>query len=226
MPVLIIVLVLVLVLGIIFVGAYFSIALAFKLAQHLTGGIFFSSLPYSIKRPLHEARGYAKKIKNTVQYCPPGPMRDRLNQTTKPVDEWLINLGRLEQVLSKLYSQHNPNKELRRIEHEIEQVRRQLLVTPNRDEIESLRDLMDSKKGHRAVIKELVAFQNQAELKIRRISADLGRAYSEVLLVSAKGDFNDSRFQRLDENLQDNLMGLRDILATMDEMGYSSATGY
>jgi hypothetical protein len=47
-----------------------------------------------------------------------------------------------------------------------------------------------------------------------------------MLLVTARGDFNDNRFKRLDENLQDNLRSLRDIVAVMDEMGYSSVTSY
>ncbi len=223
-PLIFVALAIVLFLGILLMVSYFVMAAAFKLLKILFGGTVFSPLPNAIKRPMREARDYAEQIRRTARQYPPGPMRDRLHLTTKPVDEWLTNLNRLEQALTKLYAQHNPNRELRRATHEIEQIRRQLLVA-NRAEALSLRELMDSKKKHCAVLRELQAFQNQAELKIRKIASDLGTAHTEMLLVTARGDFNDNRFQRLDENLQDNLTGLRDILSAMDEMGYSSAAG-
>ncbi len=220
----------VLLMGISFSLIYFPILIirkAFKaISKTISDTFLAASVPHSIRRSLQEARYNAKKIRITVEQTPPGLMRNRLEQTTKPVDNWLVNLNRLEHALSKLYTQHDPKRELRNADREIEQIRRQLLAANSREEVASLRDLMNSKKRHRAVIKELLAFQNQAELKIRRIASDLGRAHSEILLVSARGDFNDNRFQRLDENLQNNLSGLRDILTVMDEMGYGGASGY
>jgi hypothetical protein len=46
-----------------------------------------------------------------------------------------------------------------------------------------------------------------------------------MLLLTAKGNFSDNRFRRLDENLQDNLSNLKDILAAMDDIKYSGMTG-
>lgn len=225
MPVLIIALIVVLIAGIIFTVAYFSGLLIFKLLKTLVNvSAISSSLPYSVKKSMQEARHYAKLIKTTAQQYPPGPVRDRLHLTIKPVDEWLANLNRLEQALTKLYAQRNLARELRRANSEIEQLRRQIL-TASKAEVASLRALMKSKQNYREVLQELRTFQNQAELKIHKIASDLGTAHSEILLVATKGDFNDNRFQRLDENLQENLTGLRDILAAMDEMGYSSAPG-
>lgn len=225
MPVLIIALIVVLIMGIIFTATYFSGLLIFKLLRLLIrAAAITSSLPHSVKRSLQEARYYAQLIKTTAQQYPPGPVRDRLYLTIKPVDEWLANLNRLEQALTKLYAQRNLPRDLRRVNSEIEQLRRQIL-TASKAEVASLRALMKSKQNYREVLQELRSFQNQAELKIHKIASDLGTAHSEMLLLTTKGDFNHNRFQRLDENLQENLTGLRDILAAMDEMGYSSAAG-
>lgn len=225
MPVLIIALLVVLIMGIVFTVIYFSGLLIFKLLRMLIGAaVITTSLPHAVKKSLQEARHYAQLIKTTVQQHPPGPVRDRLNLTIKPVDEWLANLARLEQALTKLYAHQNLPRELRRANSEIEQLRRRIL-TASQAEVASLRALMKSKQNYREVLRELQSFQNQAELKIHKIASDLGTAHSEMLLVTTKGDFNHNRFQRLDENLQENLTGLRDILAAMDEMGYSSATG-
>ncbi len=225
MPVLIFALAIVLFLGALFTITYFLGIVALKLLKIISQDWSVSSLPYTVKRSLREARDYAQKIRRTARQCPPGPMRDRLDRTIKPVDEWLVNLNRLEQALTKLYMQHNINRDLRRVTSEIEQLRRQRLET-NKNEITYIRALADSKKKQRAALEELQAFQNQAELKIRRIASDLGTVHTEMLLVIAKGDFNENRFQRLDENLQDNLSGLRDMVAAMDEMGYTSTAGY
>lgn len=222
MPIVLLAFVIVLVLGAVLVTSYISAVVVFKFLKMMTGAMVISPLPTSIKRPLREAREYAQRIKRTAHYCPAGPMKDRLALTVKPVDEWLTNLGRLEQALSKLHVQHNLSREQRRVKLEIEQLRRELLAA-GKEELAALRALMDSKKKQRDVLQELMAFQNRAELKIRKIASDLATAHAEMLLVVTKGDFNDNRFQRLDENLQDNLTGLRDMVAVMDEMGYSSA---
>jgi seryl-tRNA synthetase len=108
---------------------------------------------------------------------------------------------------------------------EIDQLHRQSLKTKG-EETASLQALLKSKKKHYAVLEELQSFRSQTELRIRKIASDLGATQAEMLLVTARGNFNDNRFQRLDESLQDNLNGLRDIMAAMDEMGYSSAASY
>lgn len=223
MPLIVIALFIVLALGIFCIFAYFSTAVIFKLLRVVFESWQISSLPGSMAQSLQDARNYAKRIKRMAQQYPPGPMQDRLNRMTHPVDEWLTNLNQLEQALTRLYKHQDVKRDLRRVTLEIEQIHRQLLVSRDA-EAASLRALIQSKKKHCAVLEELQAFRNQTELRIRKIASDLGAAYTEVTLVSAKGNFNDNRFQRLDDDLQDNLNSLRDILAAMDEMGYSSAS--
>jgi len=227
MPLLVFALLFVLFLGVLLILSYFAIAIVFKVSKVLLRGLMsFSPLPNAISRSLREARHYAELIKKTARQYPPGPVQDRLVRTVKPVDEWLVNLNRLEQALVKLYSQRNIPRELRRTTSEIEHLRRQLLMV-DKQETASLKDLINSKRKYLAVLKELNTFQNQAEFKIHKIASDLGTTHSEMLLVTARGNFKDQRFQRLDESLEENLSGLRDILTAMDEMGYSSqATGY
>jgi hypothetical protein len=223
MPVLILAFGLIVILGVFMVISYFSIVVLVKIFKVFFTALNSSPLSNSITKSLQEARDYAAKIKRTAQQHPPGPIQDRLNRMVQPVDEWLLNLARLEQALLKLYGQQNLPRELRRVNFEIDQLRRQIL-TSSETEAASLRALMKSKQKHQTVLKEMQAFQNQTELRIRKIASDLGATHAEMLLVTARGDFNDNRFKRLDENLQDNLRSLRDIVAVMDEMGYSSAT--
>lgn len=181
-----------------------------------------SSLPRSIARSLKESRYYGSLIVQMAQQYPPGPVQDRLNLTLQPVDQWLTNLTRLEEGLAKLYSQRNLARELRQTKFEIEDLRRQLLTVSGQD-VPYMRELKKSKEQHLAALKDLQRFQTQAELKIRKIASDLGATHAEMLLIVARGDFNENRMQRLDENLQEHLAGMRDMLAAMDEMGYSSA---
>jgi hypothetical protein len=222
MPVLIVAFLMILVLVFLLVTAYFSVAVMLKLFRVIFETFRTSSLPHSVTKSLQEAREYAGLIKKMVQQQPSGPMQDRLDRMIKPVDEWLMNLNRLEQALIKMYFQRNLSRELRRVSFEVEQLRRELLTITDED-APSVRALMKSKQKHHTTLKALQSVQNQTELRIRKIASDLGATHAEMLLVIAKGDFNDNRFKRLDENLQDNLHGLRDIMAAMDEMGYSSS---
>jgi len=194
-----------------------------RLVQKLARTVQASSLPAPIARSLKESRHYGKLIIQTVQEYPPGPIRDRLNLTIQPVDKWLANLTRLERGLVKLYSQRNPTRELRKATNEIENLRRRLLTVRGK-EAAGLTALKFSKEQHLAALQELQLFQTQAELKIQKIASDLGATHAEMLLVIAKGDFNENRLRRLDANLQEHLSSMRDIVTTMDEMGYSSLT--
>lgn len=192
-------------------------------ATKLAGGFKVSSLPRSIQKPVAESRHYGRLIMRVARQYPPGPLRDRLDLSLRPVNLWLENLNRLEQGLAKLYSQRNLERELRQVAFDIDDLRRRSLMAAG-NEAKFLRELMESKKQHQAALKQLQAFQTQAELKIRKIASDLATTHAEMLLIVAKGDFNHNRLHRLDENLQDHLAGLRDMLAAMDDLGYSSAT--
>ena len=200
-----------------------AIMLVKRLVRSVARTVHASSLPNSIARSLKESRRYGKLIIQTVQEYPPGPIRDRLNLTIQPVNKWLANLARLEQGLAKLYSQRSPSRELRKTRNEIENLRRQLLIVRGK-EAAGLTALKLSKEQHLAALQELHIFQTQAELKIQKIASDLGATHAEMLLIIAKGDFNENRLRRLDANLQEHLSSMRDIVTTMDEMGYSSLT--
>lgn len=223
MPLFLVALLIVATFGFLLVLSYFSVAVLIKLFRGLAVASGRSSLPKSVRRSLDEAQQYTTLIKRTAQQHPAGPVQDRLNLTIKPVDEWLINLGKLERALIKLYVQQNLPRDLRRVKSEIEELHHQLLMADT-EETKILQALIGSKKKHMAALKALQAFQTQAELKIRKIATDLGATHAEMLLLTAKGNFSDNRFRRLDENLQDNLSNLKDILAAMDDIKYSGIT--
>lgn len=212
---------------------FFFIALAiifgtvffvYHVSRKLTHALGVVSLPRSVTKSLDESRRYARLIVQTARQYPPGPLRNRLDLTLRPVDAWLANLTRLEKALGKLYQQRNLSRELRQANFEIDDLRRKLLMATDR-EAALLRDLMKSKQQHLIVLKELQLFQTQAELKIHKIASDLGATHAEILLLVARGDFNDNRFRRLDENLQENLRSMQDMLGAMEELGYYSAAG-
>ena len=206
-------------------AALLTIFLLVRVAGWLLSRLFrVSSLPRSVTRPLNESRYYGRLIVQMAQQCPPGPMKDRLNLTLQPVDRWLANLSKLEGALAKLYGQRNLTRELRQTGYEVDDLRRQLL-TANGQNLSYLRELKKSKEQHLIALKELQQFQTQAELKIRKIASDLGATHAEMLLIVARGDFNENRMRRLDENLQDHLASMRDVMAAMDDMGYRSAAG-
>jgi hypothetical protein len=224
MPILLIALLIVFVFGLFMFVAYFSGVALIKLCKGVVGASNRAALSKSVRRSLEEAQHYATLIKRTAEQYPAGPVHDRLQLSLKPVDEWLANLNKLERALVRLYGQQNLPRTLRQVSGEIEQLHRQLLMADN-EETKILQALIASKKKHLAALKSLQAFQNQAELKIRKIASDLATTYAEMLLLTTRGNFNETRFRRLDENLQDNLSNLKDILAAMDEIKYSGAAG-
>lgn len=221
MPLLIILLLFLLVILAAFIT---SVVVIRKIGRKLFRSLPMSNVPRSVMASLKESRRYGQLIVRTAQQYPPGPLRDRLDRLSKPVDQWLANLNRLEQGLRQLYGQRNLARERRQTKFEIDELRRRLLTVDGNEAV-FLRELMQSKQNHLAVLKELQGFQTQAELKIRKIASDLGATHAEMLLLVAKGDFNENRFRRLDENLQEHVSSMRDVLGAMEELGYTSASG-
>lgn len=214
MPLILIIVVLGLLLALVL--AYFAVKGGVSLARFLSQ----PALPRSVRQSLDESRRYGRLIVATSKRYPAGPIRNRLDLMLKPVDEWLAQLNKLEQSLQQMYGQYNLRRELRRASFEIEELKRRLRTAENDQEAGSLRKLLQSKQNRYAGLKELETFQTQAELKIHKIASDLGAAHAEMLLISARGDFNDNRLRRLDENLQEHVSGLKDLLAAMEEAGY------
>jgi len=178
-------------------------------------------LPRSVSQSLQDARRYGYLMRKTVQQHPAGLIRDRLTHTLTPVDEWLNNLSRLEAGLRNLYGGHDLAHDLHRVTRELQNLQKRQSLAVSQREADGLRVLIQSMDQHLASLKELQDFQAQAELRVQRIASDLGATHADMLLIGAKGDFNDSRLRRLDESLQDRLANLKDMLDVMDEMGFS-----
>ncbi len=204
------------------IGAGIFAYLSYKGASSLVTVVNVSSaLPKAVKKSLRESRQYGQLMTRTLQRCPEGPLRDRLTLVVKPVDEWLSNLTKLEKALARSYRERNLKREMRRTEFEIETLHRRLLIV-EKDEVISLQELIESKKQHLSVQKELITFQKRAEIKIHKIATDLGAVHAEMMLIVAKGEFNENRINRLDHNLKEHVSNIRDMLHVMDELGYSS----
>lgn len=202
---------------------FLTLALAYFAARGGASLVRFLSqpaLPRSIRQSLDESRRYGRLILATSKRYPAGPIRDRLDLMLKPVEQWLAQLNKLEQSLQQMYGQYNLRREMRRARFEVEESKRRLGTAETEQEAASLRKLLHSKENRYAGLKELETFQTQAELKIRKIASDLGAAHAEMLLISARGDFNNNRLRRLDENLQEHVSSLKDLLAAMEESGY------
>jgi len=200
-----------------------SVIVIRKIGRRLFRDFPIANVPRSVMASLKESRRYGQLIVRTAQRYPPGPLRDRLDRLSMPVDHCLANLDRLEQGLKHLYGQRHLTRELRQTNLEINELRRRLLAVDG-NEAAFLRQLMQSKQNHLAILQELQGFQTQAELKIRKIASDLGATHAEMLLLVAKGDFNENRFRRIDENLQEHVSSMRDVLGAMEELGYTSAS--
>jgi hypothetical protein len=207
-------------------GGIMAVSLMFRFLAHVVRSLSetvenaqaMAQMPGSITKATKECRYYGRMIMQTAEQYPPGPMRDRFNRTIKSVKQQLENLDRLEQGLLRIYSQCNPQREVRRANMRIDELRRQMLAT---EEQAHFQMLIASTEQHIAELQALQRFQEEAELKIRKMATDLAATHARILLLIAKGDLNGNRIRRLDENLQENLAGMRDMLSAMDELGYS-----
>jgi len=175
-----------------------------------------SLLPKAVRNGLREGSRYAKLIMQAYEQCPP-PQKEQLSNTIHSVNEISDRMTRLEQTADKLYRKRNVEREGKQITKEIEDLRNQL-ETDDEKQVRIIQRLLATKEKHLSILDRLEAFRKQVELTIRHNGSILNSTHAEMTLLSTRGALDESRFNSLNQDLQENLDGLTDLVETIEEM--------
>jgi hypothetical protein len=170
-----------------------------------------------LKSVLVRALDYRQRLDSQVTKFPDGPMKVRLADVANQVEQWV---GRIYTIANRLES-YRGNKTIQRdmvtVQQSIAEMERRRQFERNPEIAAELEKTIQGRRDQLRTLQNLDTTMERAELQLENTLTALGTVYSQSLLIDAK-DVNSGRTQRLQDSINEQVLGLQDMLHSMDEV--------
>jgi hypothetical protein len=172
---------------------------------------------------LNEAEQYRKRIQALAEQHREGPLRDRMKRTTDQVYDWIANMVALARRLDTYRSDRLLRRDLENVPREVERLKARLQAERDPRVRDQMSETLESNREQAASLVELRARMDRADLQLDHSLAALGTVYSQLLLIGTK-DVDSDRAERLRDDIQGEVLALKDIVDSLSEVYTSSST--
>ena len=146
-----------------------------------------------------------------------GILRDRLKTTTNQVYDWQSNMVTLARRIDAFRSDAVIQRDLRSVPEEIKRLEGRLNLERDPRVREQYQATITSSREQLASLQELSGRMARADLQLDHSLASLGTVYSQMLLIGSK-DVDSDRTERLNDDIRDQVLALRDITDSLNEV--------
>ena len=171
----------------------------------------------ALREKLNEAEQYRQRIKQVVEQQRSGILRDRLKTTTDQVYDWQSNMVTLARRIDAFRSEPVIQRDLRSVPDEIKRLEGRLNLERDPRVRQQYQATIGSSREQLASLQELSGRMARADLQLDHSLASLGTVYSQMLLIGSK-DVDSDRTERLNEDIRDQVLALRDITESLNEV--------
>ncbi len=172
---------------------------------------------------LNEAEQYRQRIQALVEQHRAGPLRDRMKSTTDQVYDWIANMVTLARRLDTYRSDRILRRDLENVPKEMERLKARLQMERDPRVRDQMTETLESSREQAASLSELRARMDRADLQLDHSLAALGTVYSQLLLIGTK-DVDSDRAERLRDDIRGEVLALRDIVDSLNEVYTSTST--
>lgn len=165
---------------------------------------------------LNKAMEYLQQVETAVLQTKEGPMRDRLKRTTDEMIDWV---GGVYQLATRLDAYHHDSlieQDLKSVPQAIKDLRRRLAEADDPRVKRQIEETIRDREEQYTTLQRLDGTMQNAELLIERNLSDMGRVYSQVLLMSSLKETS-GQGEDLQGEISERVHELDDLLAAMDE---------
>jgi hypothetical protein len=166
---------------------------------------------------LIKAFEYRGRIAAALAKTKPGVLRDHLEQTANEIDDWIGNLFTLAQRLDTFEGDRTIQADLRSVPTAIQKDELRLKSTSDPSLKQQIEETLASRRSHLESLHNLQSTIERGKLQMDQTLSSMGTVYSQLLLMDAK-DIDSGRYQRLRDDIADEVKGLHDVVAAMDEV--------
>jgi hypothetical protein len=175
------------------------------------------------RQQMEKALEYREHIEDVIRRRHAGVLLDRLESTTREVDDWIGNIYRLASRLDAYEADEVIQRDMQTVPRELEKLAQRLRQEDTPSVQQELRGAIAGKKSQWETLEKLKDTMERAEVQLETTLTALGTVYSQLMLIGAK-DIEGRRAENIAESIHDEVMALQGILEAMEEV-YGSSSG-
>lgn len=167
---------------------------------------------------VERALDYRTRIEEMIRKSEAGVLRDHLQSSTAGISDWIAQIFRLAQRLDAFSRDEIIKQDTAETPRELRELKERVARETNDTVRAQAQRTLDSKKAQLANIEKLTDTMENAELQLDATLTALGTVYSQLMLIHSKDDIEDSRSQRLQSDIAEQITQLNDLQGAMDEV--------
>jgi hypothetical protein len=164
---------------------------------------------------------YWALIDDAVDKVPAGPLRERLENTTREVTNWLQAVFNLAERVDKFRLNKVIERDLQTVPKTIKEDKKKLELETDPNVRQQIEKTIADKERHLQTLQNLENNMETAAYQLDSTLSSLGTIYSQLLLVGSK-DESGNRINRLQEEISEQVHRLEDLTEAMDDVYQSS----
>lgn len=169
------------------------------------------------RQRINKALEYRAQIEATVNRARQGLLRDNLAETAAEIDQWLENLYSMALRLDAFNTDRTIQHDLESVRSDLARYEQQLKTAPEGGLRTQMQEMHDAKRAQWESLKNLQETMARARLQMDSTLTAMGTVHSQMLLIGVK-DIDSGRTQRLRQDIAEEIKGLHDVVAAMDEV--------
>jgi hypothetical protein len=174
-----------------------------------------------LRGKVDQALEYWSLIDDSIESAPPGPMRERLETTTREVTHWLQAVFNLAARVDEFYDNKVIKRDLKTVPRLLKDYERKLAEEDSPEVRRQLEKTIEDGERQLRILQSLENSIEKASYQLDSTISSLGTIYSQLLLVSSK-DEEGSKVHRLQAEVSEQVHRLEDLTEAMDEVYQSS----
>jgi predicted DNA-binding protein YlxM (UPF0122 family) len=166
---------------------------------------------------LIKAFEYRSRIAATIAKTQAGVLREHLEQTAAEIDDWISNLFSVAQRIDVYESDRTIQQDLKSVPASIQNYEMRLKGTSDPALKKQIEDTLESRRSQQQSLQNLQSTIERGKLQMDQTLSSMGTVYSQLLLMDAK-DIDSGRYQRLRDDIAEEVKGLHEVVQAMDEV--------
>lgn len=166
---------------------------------------------------LIKAFEYRSQIAAAIARTKSGVLRDHLEQSANEIDGWIGGLWEVARRVDTFEGDRTIQQDLQSVPVAISNYESRLKTEPHEDVRKQIQDTLDSRRAQWQTLQSLQSTIERGKLQMDQTLSAMGTVYSQLLLMDAK-DIDSGKYQRLRDDIAEEVKGLHEVAEAMDEV--------
>jgi len=170
-----------------------------------------------MREKLIKAFEYRSQIAAAIARARKGVLRDHLEQTATEIDDWIGGLWEVVRRVDTFETDRTIQQDLQSVPVTVRNLEVRAKTEPHEDVRQQIEGTLATRRAQMESLQALQQANERGKLQIDQTLSSMGTVYSQLLLMDAK-DIDSGKYQRLQDDIAEEVKGLHEIAEAMDEV--------